>query len=129
MRLLAEFEFKNDDFELIEEAKDDVYVKIERECRITPFVGMKQPTPTGGMLGYEVVLTIKYLGEIVSNCPWEILQNDTIIAATKQVTWLPDINITYRSLPIPIPYGCVGLYKIKIYHPIDMEISEYDINL
>ena len=116
--LLAEFEFENDEFELIEEAKDEVYIKIERECRITPFVGMKQPTPLGGMLGYEAVLTIKHFGELVPNYRWEIFQNDTALAAG-----ITNANGVYRDLPIPMPYGQSDAYSIRIFRP-DLTINK-----
>lgn len=77
---LAEFEFQNHDFGLIEEAKDDLYVRIERECRTAPFPGMKQPTPVGGILGHEVVLTIKHFGERVDKYRWELVLDDVAVA-------------------------------------------------
>tara|TARA_R110000868_G_scaffold20153_5_gene85604 strand:- start:4773 stop:5231 length:459 start_codon:yes stop_codon:yes gene_type:complete len=115
---LADFEFDNsDDFELIKEAKDDVYVKIERECRIIPFVGMKQPTPSGGILGYEAVLTVKHLGEPFL-CRWEIYNNTTLIASGTT-----DVNGTSGDLPIPMAYGNMTKYQIKILAP---EIIPYE---
>ncbi|MHA1288932.1 MAG: hypothetical protein ACTSPB_16190 [Candidatus Thorarchaeota archaeon] len=120
--LLAEFEFENHDFELIEEAKNEVYVKIERICRTTPFVGMKQPTPIGGILGYEAILTIKHLGELVSY-PWTISQSGDTIAEG-----LTDMQGKSENLPIPMNYGRLQTYTVAVFEPEPIEESESENN-
>ena len=112
MDSLAEFEFQNLDFELINEAKDEVYVKLERECRTEPFVGMKQPTPRGGILGSETVLRVKYEGK-TAEYRWEIYLAEQLVL--KGTT---DAKGRSGELGIPLCYGePPKIYKIKIFPP------------
>lgn len=115
MKSLAEFEFLNHDFELIEEAKDEVYVKIERECRTSPMPGMKQPTPVGGMLGHEAVLTVKHRGERVKDYRWEIYHANSLVCSGAT-----DAKGTAHDLQIPLPYGNPQSYSIKIFGPVTL---------
>ena len=122
MESLAEFEFQNHEFELLEEAKDEVYARIERECRTTPFVGMKQPTPVGGMLGHELVLTVKHNGIRVKGYCWELLKDGASIASG-----ITDAKGQCRNLPIPFPYTGLQSYTLKIYPQINKDTSVCNI--
>ena len=55
------------------------YIKISRYLRTQPFVGMKQPTPHGGMLGMDCSLLIKYNGLPVIR-QWRLYEEGKIIA-------------------------------------------------
>ena len=107
----VEFDFLNLDYGLIDEAKDEVYVNIDRECRTKPFVGMNQPTPAGGQLGCEAVLKRKYKGESV-DCRWEIYLSDQLVQSGTT-----DPKGRSADLDIPMPYGMLTKYKIKIFPP------------
>lgn len=106
----VEFEFINNEYELIEEVKNNIYIKIDRECRTTTFVGMKQPTPVGGILGYETILLIKHDGKPAKEYYWELFTENKYIASG-----ITDENGICRSIPIKFPYGTHQAYKIRIY--------------
>lgn len=109
LKLLAEFEFQNHDFKLLQEAKDEVYVQIDRECRRTPFPNMKQPTPRGGILGMEAVLVIKHRG-LPGIFEWELFHNDNHIQSGQT----NDKGIS-GALNIPLSYGSLSDFKIKVF--------------
>lgn len=113
---LVEFEFQNLDYGLINEAKNEVYVNIDRECRTVPFVGMKQPTPIGGMLGCEAVLKLQHKGKIAAKYRWELYISDQLLQSG-----VTDINGRSGDFPIPLAYGNPMTYKIKIFPPKEKE--------
>lgn len=117
---LAEFEFKNLDFELIDQAIDEVYINIDRVFRTTPLVGMKQPTPRGGMLGYEAILKIKYKGQPAFRYRWELYITDQLIQSGITIdrkNRAGDLESYAGDLDIALPYGEPIIYKIKIFSP------------
>jgi hypothetical protein len=106
---LREIVFKNHEFEIFEEADNDLYIKIERECRTQPFLGMKQPTPRGAMLGYEVVLTVKHFGEPAVGSIWEIRTADVVLSGEI------DKDGKSRNIDLPMPYSGLKTYSLKLF--------------
>lgn len=107
MTHIVEFSFQNDDYNLIEEAKEDVYLKIERVVRTKPYDGMKQPTPFGGLLGLETVMTVKYRGN-VGQYAWELINGGSCI------TGMTDAKGVHSGLPVPMAYGNPKIFRLKI---------------
>lgn len=109
MNLLAEFEFANSEFDILEQTSGDLYIKLARECRTIPFVGMKQPTPPGAMLGMETVLLLKYLG-MPDRFNWELFCDNTLI----QIGTTNEKGIS-GDLDVSMPESTRKDYCIKIY--------------
>ena len=103
----VEFSFNNDDYNIIEEAKEDIYVKIERVVRTQPFEGMKQPTPIGGFLGLETIMNVKHRGN-VGQYTWELTDGESSCFGMTGQDGL------YIGLPIPIAYGSYKTFRLKI---------------
>lgn len=103
----VEFHFQNIDYTLIDEAKDEVYVNIERIMRTKPYEGMKQPTPVGGMLGLETIMTVKYRGDLASDFTWELSSGDVTCVGITDKDGRAD-------LPIPIFYDRPRDFDLKI---------------
>ena len=117
---LAEFEFKNLDFELIDQAINEVYINIDRIFRTAPLVGMKQPTPRGGMLGYEAVLKLKFKGQPAFRYRWELYIADQLIQSgitIDRINHTGNLESYAGDLDIALPYGEPITYKLKIFSP------------
>ena len=121
---LAEFEFKNLDFELINQAINEVYINIDRVFRTAPLAGMKQPTPRGGMMGYEAILKLKYKGQPAFRYRWELYITDQYRTTLIQSGITIDrkdhtgkLESYAGNLDISLPYGELITYKIKIFIP------------
>ena len=83
---------------LLEHDGQAYYVKISRYLRIKPFVGMKQPTPHGGMLGIDYSLLIKYNG-LPAIRQWRLYEEGKVIAEG-----LTDEDGKSYGLPITMHY-------------------------
>ena len=64
----------------ITDAGDENYnVIIYREMRLTPYEGMKQPTPVGAILGWDTVMRVLYKGKPAYNHTFKLgLQGEMI---------------------------------------------------
>lgn len=70
MTIIGEFEFTSSWLELTRQGNDTLLVIVDRELRIKPFIGMKQPTPAGAFMGYEAYLIIHHFGKPAKHFPW-----------------------------------------------------------
>ena len=73
------FEFKNLGFNLTEQVIDNIYIKIWRQMRVDPYPGMKQPTPFGGFLGFEIKLMVKCDGLLTNDHGFKLYKDDQLI--------------------------------------------------
>jgi len=60
------------------EAKDEIYIRLERKLRRRPLVGMKQPTPIGAMLGWEGALEIQNKGKTAAGYRWKFYRSGNL---------------------------------------------------
>lgn len=108
MTEFVEFRFQSSGYNLIDEARDEVYVNIERVVRTKPYDGMKQPTPAGGMLGVETIMVLRYRGDIARGFRWELSDRDiTHVGVT-------DEHGTSR-VPVKLSYGESKHFVLKIF--------------
>lgn len=72
---LASFEFVGARYKITKQSVDDIFIHIWRELRRKPFLGMKQPTPHGGFLGFQCVLEAKKDGLPAVDLPFILYLN------------------------------------------------------
>jgi hypothetical protein len=112
---LSSFVFENKDdplkgqYIIHEEGKGDAFVLIERKLRRKPFSGMKQPTPTGAMLGWEAALSVKKEGSPADGYNWLLYRNGLLIQEGRTDEQGND------SLDIELPDSPYE-YKIEIFY-------------
>lgn len=109
--LLASFDFSNNDYIITEQSKDNILVRMWRELRRQPFIGMKQNTPHGGVLGLQCILEIKRDGLPASFLNFIIYKNKHEI----QRGFLNNIG-RYENIRIPMVYGVDSNdYLLKVF--------------
>jgi hypothetical protein len=108
MTEFVEFRFQNLGYDLIDEAKNEVYVNIERVVRTKPYNGMKQPTPVGGTLGIETVMAVKYRGDAANRFRWELHERDIIYTGTTD-------EYGMSHIPIKVSYSKPKHFTLKIF--------------
>ena len=80
---MISFPFKAHNYFITEQATDGLYVKIHREMRTKPFIGMKQPAPSNSLMGFDAVLTVKHHGQPAIHFDWQLLKDDVVIQTGK----------------------------------------------
>lgn len=76
----VEFAFKNHDgFEVFEGTDGAFHIRVYRRTRTKPFEGMRQPTPAGGIMGLETVISVKELGLDAVDLKYEIYREDRLV--------------------------------------------------
>lgn len=118
--LLATFEFDNSGYyDITEQSNNEVYIKIQRFLRRSPLPGMKQPTPHGGMLGFEVRLSVKHDGLRAAKYRFDLLSEDTHIQSD-----MLDDRGEYHNLHISKMVDDPIIYTLKVFEPVNEEYSE-----
>ena len=73
--MLLSVEFNSHNYFMFDEYIDDFYINIHREMRMHPFVGMKQPSPSGSTMGLGAILLVKKKGKPAVNHRYRLLIN------------------------------------------------------
>jgi hypothetical protein len=116
-------------YHVAEIGDDKYYIKMFRTMRIIPFAGMRQPTPKGAMLGYDLRLLVLYEGSAAINHGFYITSEDREIyhGVTDQqglavgIPVEPDPNCTC----IPFDITCNKTYtceNCKIAYNLRLEL-------
>ncbi len=94
---------------MIDEYIDDFYINIHREMRVTPFVGMKQPAPSGSVMGLGAILLVKRKGKPAINHRYNLLINGSEIESG--VT--DQDGMAYIGIPLNRECQCIPKYAKK----------------
>lgn len=105
---LACLPFTNSEFHITCQSHNDIYIRIWREVRRSPFIGMKQPTPHGGICGLQCMLEVKKSGLKAAGLYFILYRNKKEI----QRGILNDKGI-YEGLAVKLE--STGEYLIKIF--------------
>jgi hypothetical protein len=100
--------FSDVGYELVKESNGDLYVEIYRALRRTPFVGMKQPTPFGGMLGFETHLIVKKYG-LPLICDFELCLDGNLIQSDSTD------QLGQCIINVPMPNGIPRIYDLILF--------------
>jgi hypothetical protein len=100
---LAEFTFENLDFLIIDETKGNIHITIDRVCRAFP---------TGVIVGYEAILSIRHDTVNAVGYHWEICSSGSVIQTGKT-----NADGGSGDLALPLPYGSPTSYEIKVFGP------------
>lgn len=115
---LASFTFINSQFELIEEAKSDIYVKLDRH--LIHSNRTVQGVVVGAIKGYETRLQVLNQGQPDNSLIWELSTNKKVLATNTALN-----NI----IPLPMDYGDHNKYQLKIYPTLTESILEQPIKI
>lgn len=115
------FEFRNIEHLSFEQSEESIYIKIWRQLRTDPFFGMKQPTPFGGFLGFEVKLLVRYEGLRADGYSFDLFRNDDKIQSG--VTG-PDGTFTGLKIDITYDEDQVDDYRLEVFEKINEEQQE-----
>lgn len=131
---LSSFVFENRDdignrkYLIHKEGKGDAFIMIERKLRRDPLPGMKQPTPSGAMLGWEASLLVKKEGFPAAGYSFHLYRDDTLIQEGRT----DERGVS--SLDVELP-DSPRKYKLDIFSPIypeddscNTEVEESDKN-
>lgn len=115
---LASFKFVNSQYELMEEAKNDIYVKLERHMLYSNRIA--HGAPLGTIQGYQTKIEILHRGKPNHHLVWELSSNRKTIAA--------DVSLQ-NIIPLPISYDDQQKYQIKIYPTLSHGVLEHPIKV
>lgn len=117
---LATFEFICSGYDITKQSDKEVHIDIVRFLKRTPYPGMKQPTPHGGMLGSEVRLIIRYQGLRAAKYRFNLFLDDECIQSGAV-----DDRGEYSGLRIR-RFFCEEpkTYKLEILEPINEKPQE-----
>lgn len=102
-KLLASFEFNNAEFDITEQTKGNVYLKICRELVCSAYL-----MPAGGNGGLVTKITVLNRGVAGQDLVWELSDKHNII----------DSGYTNDGiLPLPLPSDNDSIFSIKLYMP------------
>lgn len=73
------YRIKSGRFVLVEEADQNVKVKVHRLLRRAVYDDMKQPCPAKATLGYETVLEVTYQAKPASRWRWRLIADKKVI--------------------------------------------------
>ena len=118
IKALASFNFINSQYELMEEAKDDIYVKLERHMLYTN--RLVHGAPLGTIQGYQTKIQILHHCKPNHHLVWELSTNRKTIAA--------DVALQ-NIIPLPIEHGEQQKYQIKIYPTLSHSVLEHPIKV
>lgn len=104
---IAVFEFADVGYDITKQSVNDILIRVWRRLRREPYVGMKQPTPHGGMLGSEVCLLIRHEGLRAAQYRFDLYCGKRHIQSG-----IVDNHGEYCGLSITRPYG--KSYKLEI---------------
>lgn len=77
--MLVSFQFENSQFEVTDQLIGLYGLRIWRECRTKPFLGMQQPTPFGAILGLDPVLEFRIDGVRAKNYEFRLYHNQKLL--------------------------------------------------
>lgn len=118
--------FDNHKYELLCLGDAEYYVSLYREQRLHRFVDMKQPVPTGAIMGLDLVLKVKYLGRPASHQYVTIFKEDMVVFKGQL-----DAYGIITGIPLAIDNRCqcvpIGLSNTKEH--CQAEVDRYSLTI
>lgn len=104
-KLLASFKFNNNDFDITEQSKNDLYVKIYRQIIINN--NHNDRLPAGAIAGTATNLQVLHEGQKDRDFVWQLKKDNNIIATG---------YTSDKIIPLPMYYGDdPNIYTLSIY--------------
>lgn len=106
---------------LAEFDKEVIEYCVEWRIRRAPYMGMKQPTPPGTILGSESILQLRYGGKPLRNYSFKVYENDSLISGG----WTNDGGYS-SNIGVKMPFRGEYNYKLEIIGSTEQNEAQID---
>lgn len=109
--------FSDVGFDLLKEYRTDFYIKVFRQLRRQPIIGMQQPTPNGGMLGFQTHLSVRKYG-LPLCCDFELRLDDGLLQADRTN------NDGHCIIHVPLFHSSPKIYELILFDQNVMDVLD-----